>query len=91
MFKKITIATIVLSGLMLSATSQAAEVSVEQHLGSLVAQAASVTKLEISNSVQKAVLTANNAIGMESEQYATSVTITDLHSDPVKVESDKAE
>lgn len=74
MFKKITAATIVLSGLLLSSTSQAAEMSVAQLVGSLVSQAGTVTQQDISNSVQEAVLTANNTISMESDSdhYATN-------------------
>ena len=83
MLTKITTATILISGLLLTGTSQAAEVSVEQFVGSLVSQAYTATKQEISYGVLKAVLTANNAISAdsESELYATNVTITDLDSE----------
>ncbi|WJG09916.1 hypothetical protein [Aliiglaciecola sp. LCG003] len=95
MFTKLTTATIVLSGLFLSANTQANEVSVEQLVGSFVSQAVYATQQEISYSVQEAVLTANNTIGFETEAqtYATNVTITDLESTEVvsKSENDKAE
>lgn len=88
MFKKITTATVVLSGLLLSGTASANEVSLEQFVGSLVAQAVSATKQELTYKVQEAVLTANNNITMESEEefFATHVTITDM-----KEESNQAE
>lgn len=94
MFKKITAATIVLSGLILSSSAHAVDVSLESFVGSLVSQAVSATKEELTHNVQAAVLTANNAVGFESqERYATTVTITDIESDEasVEVESDKAE
>jgi len=94
MFTKITTATVLASTLLFTGASQAADVSLESFVGSLVSQAVSVTKQEISNSVQKAVLTVNNAITMdESEMVATKVTITDLDSNEVvsKKDSDKAE
>ena len=92
MFKKITAATIVLSGLILSSSAHAVDVSLEQFVGALVSQAVSATKEELSYNVQEAVLTVNNAISMDSEEhYATTVTITDIESDVAKVESDKAE
>ena len=94
MFTKITTATVLASSLLFTGASQAADVSLENFVGSLVSQAASVTKQELSYGIQKAVLTANNSIGMnESELVATKVTITDLDSTE-KVnqgESDKAE
>lgn len=96
MFNKISTATIVLSGLLFSGASQATEGSVEQLLGAMVSQAAYATQQEISYSVQKSVLTANNAISLESDAhlYATNVTITDLHDNDdmlVEEENDKAE
>ncbi|GAA0853911.1 hypothetical protein [Aliiglaciecola litoralis] len=80
MFNKISATAIVLSGLAFSTTSQAAEVSVEQLVGSLVSHAAYATKQEISNGLQEAVLTANYTLSLDSEAdyYATNVTITDL-------------
>ena len=94
MFTKITTATVLASSLLFTGASQAADVSLENFVGSLVSQAASVTKQELSYGIQKAVLTANNSIGMnESKLVATKVTITDLDSTE-KVnqdESDKAE
>lgn len=94
MFKKITAATIVLSGLVLSSSAHAVDVSLEKFVGSLVAQAVSATKQELTYNVQAAVLTANNTVSMDSQdRYATTVTITDIKSDEVNVdvESDKAE
>jgi len=94
MFTKITTATVLASTLLFTGASQAADVSLESFVGSLVSQAVSVTKQEISYSVQKAVLTANNTISMdESALIATNVTITDLDSSEVanKKDSDKAE
>ncbi len=94
MFTKITTATVLASSLLFTGASQAADVSLENFVGSLVSQAISVTKQEISNSIEEAVLTANNAITMdESELIATKVTITDLDSSESvnSEESEKAE
>jgi hypothetical protein len=94
MFTKMTTATVLASTLLFTGASQAADISLESFVGSLVSQAVSVTQQEISNSVEKAVLTANNAIFMdESEMVATNVTITDLESseDANQKDSDKAE
>lgn len=94
MFTKITTATVLASSLLFTGASQAADVSLENFVGSLVSQAVSVTKQEISNSIEEAVLTANNAITMdESELIATKVTITDLDSSESvnSEESEKAE
>lgn len=94
-FKKITTATVLLSGLFAASSVQAADVSVEQLVGSFISQAVEVTKEEISYGVEEAILTVNNAIGFESdsEEYVASVTITDLSNDevPKKQQSDKAE
>ncbi|GAA6184908.1 MULTISPECIES: hypothetical protein [Alteromonadaceae] len=95
MFKKITAATVLISGLFVASSVHAANVSVEQLVGSLISQAVSVTKEEISYGVEEAILTVNNSIGFESDSqdYVTNVTITDLNSDTElkKEESDKAE
>jgi hypothetical protein len=90
MFNKIAITTILVSGISLSGASQAAEVSVEQYLGSLVSHAVNVTKQEISYGVQKAILTANHTISTDSEAelYATNVTITDLNSEATATNKD---
>ncbi|MEP4890388.1 MAG: hypothetical protein ABJV04_10205 [Aliiglaciecola sp.] len=95
MFKKITTATVLISGLFVASSAQAAEVSLEQLVGSLVSQAVEVTKEELSYGVEEAILTVNNSIGFESDSqdYVTNVTITDLNSntEEKKEESDKAE
>lgn len=94
MFTKITTATVLASTLLFTGASQAADVSLEKFVGSLVSQAVSVTKQELSYGIQKAVLTANNSISMdESALVATKVTITDLDSSETvnKEDSDKAE
>ncbi|GAB2678064.1 hypothetical protein Q4574_02600 [Aliiglaciecola sp. 3_MG-2023] len=95
MFKKITTATVLISGLFVASTAQATEVSVEQLVGSLISQAVEVTKEEISYGVEEAILTVNNSIGFESgsQDYVTNVTITDLNSnvEAKKQENDKAE
>lgn len=93
MSTKLTTAAVLLSGLMFTGASEAAEVSLESFVGSLVSQAASATKQELTNNVQEAVLTANHLISFDTEKvYATKVTITDIN-DVVKTESkdDKAE
>ncbi|MFA3792816.1 hypothetical protein AB6T38_17040 [Aliiglaciecola sp. SL4] len=95
MFKKITTATVLISGLFVASSAQAADVSLEQLVGSLVSQAVEVTKEELSYGVEEAILTVNNSIGFESDSqdYVTNVTITDLNSntEEKKEESDKAE
>lgn len=91
MFKKITTtAAIIVSGLAFSSASNANEISLEKFVSSMVNQAVSVTREELSFGVQKAVLTANNAISFgSSEEIAAKVTITDLESE--EAEQDKAE
>lgn len=90
MFKKITTATIVLTGLVFSSASSATEVSLEKFVGHMLSTAVSATQQEISNNVEKAVLTAGNMISLEeTESFATKVTITDLNYE--KVNAEKAE
>ncbi|GAA0853923.1 hypothetical protein [Aliiglaciecola litoralis] len=95
MFKKITTATLILSGLVLSSSAHAVDVSLEKFVGMLVTQTAAATKQEISYGVQEAVLSVNNAVSFDSDQalYATSVTITDIQDDNTDVnqENDKTE
>ena len=94
MFTKITTATVLASTLLFTGASQAADVSLENFVGSLVSQAVATTKQEISYGIEKAILTANNSIGMnESDAVATKVTITDLASNKkvTQEDNDKAE
>ena len=94
MFTKITTATVLASSLLFTGASQAADVSLEKYVSSLVSEAVSVTKQELSVSVQKAILTANNTISMDdTEVVATNVTITDLESTKKvdQEDNDKAE
>lgn len=82
MFKKLSTAAVLLSTIAISANANATEVSLESYMNAMLAQAVSTTQQELANSVQKAVLTANNMISFEeSEVYATKITITDLESD----------
>ena len=92
MFTKITTATVLASTLLFTGASQAADVSLENYVGSLVSEAVSVTKQELSYGIEKAILTANNTIGM-NESAVVATTITDLGSaeQVTKEESDKAE
>ena len=78
-FKKISIVTALVSGLVVSASANANEVSLEQLISATMTQVVKSTKQELTNNVQKAVLTANNMIDLNSTQeFATKVTITDI-------------
>ena len=77
---KIAIAALTAS-LAFGSTAQAAEVSLEQLVSSLMTQAIATTQQELQYSVQEVVLTASNAFSInEQETFLTKVTITDLES-----------
>ena len=66
-------------GMAVAASAQAQEISLEDLISIGMSQVVEVTRTELQNKVQESVLTANNMISFdESEQYATTVTITDL-------------
>ncbi len=81
MFTQSKIAALALTAsLAFASTTQAAEVSLEQLVSSLMSQAISATQQELQYGAQKAVLTASNAFSMNEEQetFVAKVTITDL-------------
>jgi hypothetical protein len=81
MFTQSKIAVLALTAsLAFASTTQAAEVSLEQLVSSLMSQAISATQQELQYGAQKAVLTASNAFSMNEEQetFVAKVTITDL-------------
>ena len=66
-------------GMAVAASAQAQEVSLEELISVGMTQVVEVTRTELQNKVQESVLTANNMIRFdESEQYATTVTFTDI-------------
>ncbi|MCC2617487.1 hypothetical protein LJ739_14635 [Aestuariibacter halophilus] len=90
MFKKITTAVVLLSGLSFGASATAAEVSLEQLVSAMVSQAVAKTSQELGYGVQEAVLTAGNMVSLDSsEKYATKVNIKDLSDE--KGDKQKAE
>jgi hypothetical protein len=82
MFTQSKIAAVVLmvSLAFASTTTDAAEVTLEQLVASLMSQAISATQQELQYSAQKAVLSASNSFSMDEEQetFIARVTITDL-------------
>jgi hypothetical protein len=79
-------------GLATTFTSQAATVTVEELAGAMLAQTVAATQAELNNSIQGAVLSAANMFSLEEQEtYASTVTITDLSSDPKKVTAEQAE
>ena len=83
MFTQSKIAAIALTAsLAFASPTQAAEVSLEQYVSSLMTQAMTATQQELQYKVQEAVLTASNAFSLnEEESYFAKVTITDLEND----------
>lgn len=77
--------------MMLSTAVQAREVTVEEFVSVMVSQAMEVTKQEIQNSVQEAVLSATHALSFEQEPvtYIAKVTITDIKVQKGKNEQSK--
>lgn len=90
MFKKLTAATLVLSGLLISSVSHASDSAVELQIESLMANAVNATSLDISYGVQEAVLTANHTIDLDKNEdsYVSTVTITDLDNKTLAFELD---
>jgi hypothetical protein len=93
MNNKTTLSAMVLTvGMVFTASSQAAEVSVEQFVSSMVSYTVSTTSLEIQNSIQGAVLSAANMFSLEEgSAVASHVTITDLDSAEQAEVANKAE
>jgi len=83
MFTQSKIAAIALTAsLAFASPTQAAEVSLEPYVSSLMTQAMTATQQELQYKVQEAVLTASNAFSLnEEESYFAKVTITDLEND----------
>ena len=93
MHNKTTLSALVLTATMaFTASSQAAEVSVEQFVSSMVSYTVSATSVEIQNSIQGAVLSASNMFSLdEGTAPASHVTITDLGSGAPAEVAKKAE
>ena len=92
MFTQSKIAAVALTvSLAFASSTDAAEVSLEQLVASLMSQAISATQQELQYSAQKAVLTASNVFSMNEEEasYVAKVTITDLEN--TQVQSEQAE
>ena len=88
-------AAALVSATLVSANSQAAEVSLKEYANAMIAQALQTTIQEIKLSVQTDILTAANAFDLESNTLLTKVTITDIpageESDAAEQESEKSE
>ena len=87
--KKSIFAATLLSGLFVSSSVQASEISLEQLVSHLVGTAVVATQNEIQMNIQEAVLTASNMFDLDSQQeaYATKVKITDLPAEEMQADA----
>jgi regulator of protease activity HflC (stomatin/prohibitin superfamily) len=93
MLNKTKILAVLLAlGLATTATSHAAQVSLESYIGNMLAQSVVSVKQELNNNTQDAVLTAAKKFSLFTEQtYATKTSITDLNAQIVQTAQHESE